>query len=63
MKKAEERVGKVMWMSRVNVQMEVNRKDVVGANQKTKFRAYSRNVVVRRAQCVQESGVGTNENG
>ena len=49
-KKAEEWVGKVMWMSRVKVQMEVDRKDVVGAYQKTKFGAYSRNLVVRRVQ-------------
>ena len=61
-KKAEERVAKVMWLSsRVNVQVEVDRQDVVGAYRKTKFGAYSRNVVVRGAQCVQEAGVGTNE--
>ena len=30
-KKAEERVGKVTWMSRVNVQVEVDKKGVVGA--------------------------------
>ena len=48
-KKAEERVGKVTWMSRVNVQVEVDKKGVVGAYQKNKFGAYCRNVVVRRA--------------
>ena len=30
-KKAEERVGKVTWMYRVNVQVEVDKKGVVGA--------------------------------
>ena len=50
-------------MSRVNIQVEVDRKDVVGAYRKTRFGAYSINVVVRRVQCMQESGVGTDESG
>ena len=33
----------------MNVQVEVDKKDVVGTYRKTKFGAYSRNVVVRRA--------------
>ena len=47
----------------MNVQVEVDRKDVVGAYRKNKFGAYSRNVVVRRAQCMQESGVSTDKSG
>ena len=36
-KKAEEWIGKVTWMSRVNGRMEVDREDAVGASSETKY--------------------------
>ena len=61
---AEEWVGKVMWMPRVNGPVEVDRGRMVweligrpGVEHTTKC------VVVRREKCMQKAGVDTDESG
>ena len=46
--KAEEWVGKMIWMSKVNGQVEVNSDGWCGAYRKTECGACSRSVVARR---------------
>ena len=55
-KKAEEWIGKVTCMSRVNVQVEVDRGGMV-------WELLARTVVERRTYCIQEVGVVRDENG